>query len=337
MSIEVVCRDPTELSDWNDLLERSPHATPFHLAEALRVLAEHSSARLHPLVGYKGDQPVGLFPVFEKQKGPLTMVFSPPPDEKVDYLGPALLDTANLKRRRLDKRNLRFVDACLDWIDAELDAQYFNLRTGFHYEDPRPFDWRKFDHRTKYTYVLDLDREMDALYDAFSGDARRAIRNAREADRSIDVSVGDAAAARRILDQLRDRLDAVGGTLRVSNEFVTDLYERLPEGVVRPYVATVDGEFHGGILTLESHGTVYAWQGGAKTDGDLDLNDYLDWTIIRDAVDRGNRYYDLVGAESQRLCWYKAKFGPQLEPYHIVNQSSRGVDTLASVYKRIRP
>lgn len=126
------------------------------------------------------------------------------------------------------------------------------------------------------------------------------------------------------------RLDATGRSLRVTNEFVTDLYERLPDDVVRPYVAAVDGEFHGDILTLESHGTVYAWQGGAKTDGDLDLNDYLDWTIIRDAVERGNHRYDLVGAESQRLCWYKAKFGPGLEPYHVVSWSSPGFDTLAS-------
>lgn len=336
MSIEVVRRDPADLGDWNDLLERSPHATPFHLAEALHALAAHSSAQLHPLVGYKGDQPVGLFPVFEQQKGPLTMAFSPPPDQKVDYLGPVLLDTANLKRRRLDKRNMRFVDACLDWLEAELGHRYLNLRTSFHYDDPRPFDWRKLDHRTKYTYVIDLDCDMDTLFEAFSGDARRGIRNVRDTDREVDVSVGDAADARRILDQLRDRLDAVGGSLRVSNAFVDDLYESLPADVVRPYVATVDGEFHGGILTLESHGTVYAWQGGAKTDGDLDLNDYLDWTIIRDAIDRGNQYYDLVGAESQRLCWYKAKFGPRLAPYNIVQQSSPGVDALASIYKRIR-
>lgn len=333
--IEVTEHDPDEHGAWDDLLARSAQATPLHLDGALSALADHANARPHRLVAHKGQQPVGLFPVFSQRRGPFALAFSPPPDQKIDYLGPCLLDTGQLKRRTLDKRNLRFVEACLDWVDDELDANYVNVRTGFRYRDPRPFDWNDFDVRTKYTYVLDLEPSEEELFASFSGDARSTIRSVREADRDVSVEVGDADDARRILAQLKERLDATGRKLHLDAEFVAALYDELDD-VVRPYVARVDGDFHGGIVTLESHGTVYAWQGGAKTDSDLDLNDYLDWRIIRDAKERGNDYYDLVGAESQRLCWYKSKFAPDLEPYHIVTRSSRTMDALAGVYRRLR-
>ncbi|MFO7834525.1 MAG: GNAT family N-acetyltransferase, partial [Halohasta sp.] len=101
--------DPTE---WNDLVERSPQATPFHRAESLGVMADHADATLHPYVGYKGQEPVGIFPIFELSKGPVTAAFSPPPKQKISYLGPALV-SQNGKQRRREKTNSRFITACL--------------------------------------------------------------------------------------------------------------------------------------------------------------------------------------------------------------------------------
>jgi len=334
MSLTVERRD--SLDGWDDLLARSPHATPFHLADALRVTADHADATLHALVGYKGDQPVGLLPVFEQRRGPFTLATSPPPGLDVDYLGPALLDTAQLKRRRLDKRNKRFVDACLDWLDDAVAPDYVHVRTGARYEDPRPFDWRDFDVRTNYTYELDLSPGADALFERFSGDARTRIRDVRDGDHDVDVSLGDAADVRRIVDQLEARLADVGVTDVVSADFAVDLHDALPDGVVRPYVCRVDGAFAGGVLALESHGTTYGWRGGAKTDGDVDCNDYLDWSIITDAVERGVDSYDLVGAETPRLCWYKSKFGPDLATFHVAERATLPASLAATVYQRLR-
>ncbi|WP_435348904.1 GNAT family N-acetyltransferase [Haloarchaeobius sp. HRN-SO-5] len=336
MAVDVVRLDGSDLDEWNALLERSPQATPFHLLEALRVAEDHSGTTLHPLVGYKGEEPVGLFPIFEQRRGPLTFAFSPPPNLFVDYLGPALVDPSNLKRRKRDKRNKRFVDACFEWAEDEFGPKYVNVRSGFQYQDPRPFVWKEFDVETKYTYTIDLDDGVDEIRDAFSGDARRRIRAVRDADHDVDVSVGDDGAARRIVDHLAERLDSMGVSRHVPPEFVVDLYDRLPDGTVRPYVCRLDGEFVGGILTLESHDTVYAWQGGAKPDAPIDLNEYIDWRIIQDGIDRGNSCYDIVGAESPRLCWYKAKFGPDLQSYHVATRSSTPVTALSELYKRVR-
>src|SRR6056297_1562905 len=154
MAIEITpLQNPTE---WNDLVDQSPQATPFHRAECLDVLATHANATLHPYAGFKGHEPVGIFPLFKISKGPVSAVFSPPPDLKISYLGPALVNHSKQKQRRREKTNSRFITGCLETLEERVDPKYITLRTGFEYTDSRPLIWAGFEPTTRYTYVVDL-------------------------------------------------------------------------------------------------------------------------------------------------------------------------------------
>jgi hypothetical protein len=334
MSVEVTTADELDADRWDRLVAQSPAGTPFHRRAAVDVLAEHANADLHALVGYKGQEPVGVFPVFEKSKGPVSTAFSPPPDLKVSYLGPAPCNLAKLKARKRERRHRRFVEGCLDYLEREVGPRYVHVRVDPDYPDPRPFDWNDFEVTPRYTYVVDLDRDEDDLFAAFSSDARQNVRAADDA--AVEVSEGGRAVVDRILDQVAARHREQDKTYLVTPEFVGDLYDRLPDGVVRPYAVRVDGEFAGGMVTLESEDTVYRWQGGAKPDADLPVNDALDWRIMSDAVERGKTGYDLVGANNPRLCRYKAKFAPDLRVYHSFQRGTRGMNVASKVYSRIR-
>ncbi|MFC7080031.1 lipid II:glycine glycyltransferase FemX [Halorussus caseinilyticus] len=321
-----------EHHDWNDLVDRSPQASVFHYRESLAVQADHANARVHPLVGYKGQEPVGVFPVFETRKGGMTMAFSPAPGLWVTYAGPALLNHRKLKRRKRERRNKRFVQGCLDWIDQRLNPKFTLVRPGPDYRDVRPFEWADFDIDVRHTYSVDLTPGEDDVLMSFSSDARNNIRT--EGDYRIYEGGPDEIEA--IVSQVRARHDEQDESYGVTSAFVTDLYERLPEGAVRPYACEIDGEVAGGMIGLEFGDTVYRWQGGAKHDHDLPVNDLVDWAIMTDAMDRGVENYDLVGANEERLCGYKAKFGPELRSYYSMENGSRVTNALSSVYKKIR-
>ena len=96
MSVEVT---RTDGDGWNGHVERSPEATPFHRLEALELFAEYADAELHLLVGTKGQEPVGVFPLFVRRQFGVATAFSPPPALRVPYLGPATLNMAKLKPR----------------------------------------------------------------------------------------------------------------------------------------------------------------------------------------------------------------------------------------------
>jgi hypothetical protein len=311
--VDVRFADDDDMERWDDIVTRSPQGTPFHRRAALEVMAEHSGTTPHSLVGYKGQEPVGLLPMFELSKGGLTALFSPPPRLKVSYQGPVLVNLEKLKRRKREDRTTRFVDGCLETLEEELTPNYTHVRCGSRYIDARAFAWNGFDVRSRYTYVVDLTPGPDALIDEFSSDARRNVRNGH--DDRYEIFEGGAETIERIVEQVRARHEAQGEPYPVSTAFVTDLWRALPEGTVRPYGCTVDGEFAGGMITLESGDTVYRWQGGAKPESDLPVNDLVDWRIIRDAAERGLTRYDLVGANERSISRYKAKFAPHLEPY----------------------
>jgi hypothetical protein len=323
-----------DVEKWNDLVRRSPQGTPFHHSSAVEVFAEHSGAESYPLIGYKGQEPVGMFPVYELSRGPLTAAFSPPPDLEVVYQGPVLVNFSKLKRRKAQMRHRRFLDGCVEWIDAELAPNYVHVRTATGYDDARTLAWNDFEITPRYTYVVDITPESEDLLGRFSSDARRNVRNGH-GDR-CDISEGDEDAVERIVAQVSDRHEYQGESYSVTSEFVTDLRERLPEGTVRPYVCTVDGSFAGGMITIESDDTVYRWQGGAKPDVDVPVNDLLDWHIMRDAKGRGVSRYDMVGANDHRISKYKAKFAPDLETYHETRRGDLAGNVAVGLYTRLR-
>lgn len=333
MSIDVEQLDPDDAQRWNDLVKRSPHGSPFHLYEALETFVEYTGFNLHPFVGYKGQEPVGLFPLFEKSKGPFTAIFSPPPDLKIIYQGPILVNTANLKQRKAERRNRRFIEGCLSWVRDRLNPKYTLVRSTDRYTDARPFYWNDFDITPLYSYIIDLTTGSEDLLTEFSRDARKNVT--KDYDR-VDIYEGDANEASRIITQVRNRHEEQGESYKLPPPLMADLYDRMPGGTVRPYTCTVDGDFAGGMVALELNDTIYRWQGGTKTDKDVPVNDLVDWRIIRDGIDRGLDRYDLVGAFTPRLCEYKAKFAPELVTYYEIKDGSATTNLAVEVYKRFR-
>lgn len=315
-------------------LERSapgpstPYPTPFHQPAFLEVLDRYAGADLHLLVGRDEFGPVGLFPIFEATVGPVTTTFSPPPGMGMYQLGPVLFDEDADDYVRCESRNRRFLDACFGWISDVLQPSYFHVRAHPEYVDPRPFRWNGFELHSRFTYSVDLDRPADELLKAFSSDARRNVRDCEDV---CTVRVGGVDAIEWILARVEERYAAQGKPFSIDPAFVADLYESLPDGQVRPYVCKVDGERRGGMVALEYADTIYRWQGGVKPDAELPVNDFLDWRIMRDARERGVERYDLVGANTARLCEYKSKFDPSLVHYCAAVRGTRLMRTVAGL------
>jgi CelD/BcsL family acetyltransferase involved in cellulose biosynthesis len=333
MSVDVRRATGDDRERWDGLVERSPHGTPFHLDSFARVAAEYADLTYVPLIGYVGQEPVGLFPTFRQSHGPVTTVVSPPPDLQITYQGPAMVNIEKLKQRKADRRHRQFVEGCLDYLEKNNAPRYMHVRTASRYIDTRPFVQQGFDASLGHTYVVDITPDEEALLGRFSSDARG---NATGEYDGVTISVGGAAGIRQIIDQVRERHEAQGEPFTVPTSFVVNLWRELPDGVLRPYVCEVNGEFAGGMVTLEYGETVYRWLGGAKHDADVPVNDLVDWQIIRGAKSRGVARYDLVGANQPNIARYKAKFAPELELYQQLERGTVLMKMASNVYKRVR-
>ncbi|MEM4781033.1 MAG: GNAT family N-acetyltransferase [Halalkalicoccus sp.] len=321
--------DGDELDEWDSYVNRSEAAGPFHQREGIELLADHTGTTLHPLVAYKGQQAIGILPVFEQEKGPFTMVLSPPSHTEVYYLGAALLDTHQLKQRKKERRNRRFAYTCHEWIEENLSPDLTHIRTVDRYQDLRPFKEKGYAVEPYYTYVTDLTPSEDDLLMELSSDARSNVRNTDEA--AYDIEVGGLAEAKEIIERVRERHDDQELDYHIDDQYITRLYTKFPEGQVKPYSCwDSEGEFIGGIVAIEHEDTIYRWQGGTKGDAEIPVNDLLDWHVMTDAKSRGIERYDFVGANQRRICRYKSKFAPDLATYHGALKRSRRAETITT-------
>ncbi|SIS00969.1 lipid II:glycine glycyltransferase FemX [Natronorubrum thiooxidans] len=336
MGVEVTALDPwTDADEWNRYVERSDGTNPFYRAEALRLQADDTDSTLHLLTGFKGQEAVGLFPVFEYNKGPITGAFSPAPFSWSCYLGPSLLNVAKLKQRKADRRTKRFVEGSLEWIEEAISPVYSKF-VAAEFDDVRPFTWAGYNVEPGYTYVVELEDDEETLLKRFSSDARNNVRNA-DADAYV-IEEGDNDDVERIVDQVANRYENQGRAFHLNPAFARSIHTVLPDGSIRPYVCRVDGEFVGGILVVESETTRYRWQGGVKPDTEIDLpiNDLLDWHVMRDGLRDGLDRYDLVGAGVPSINRYKAKFNPRLELHYEITSGAFGLDLLIDQYQKHR-
>lgn len=334
MAIDVTSLDPENRDEWNRYVERSPEATVFHRQEFFDVIEKHSDATVSQLVGYKGDEPVGLFPVFQLKKGPVSTAFSPPPRLSIPYLGPAMLGSQQAKQRSLAQTNKEFIRGCIELVEAGFNPSYFLIKTTTRFSDPRPFQWEGFDTTPHYTYTLPLTKGADELKRGFSRSLRRYLDPSPEDEVSVEERGPEAIDF--VIDLVDERYTEQGKNFTVGEAFVHDLQESLPDGWVRVYVGVVDGADVSGVITLESPDCIYFLQGATAAQVGYPINDLIHWHVVRDACERGIPEYDLMGASVESISQYKAKFNPTLKMYLELERGTWPMQFASNVYRWLR-
>jgi len=314
------------LDEWERTLPDSG-AEVFHRPEVLHVIDEYTDSEMRLYGGFKGEEPVGLLPIFVDSNPLGKIVTSPPPSMVVPRLGPIVL-TASPKQRKREAVNRRFVERVLDDLRMDSPRSLVRLQCSLWYDDPRPFQWAGHEVEQSFTYVLDLaDTTTDAVRAAFSKGLRREITASEVED--VTVAVEDATMATRVHEQVADRYGQQDERFHVNLEYMRDIVAALDDRS-RVYVARdPSGGYRSGIVVLYGSDTAYFWLGGARASYDGEsVNGKLHWRIITDILDGDTpdvNGYDLVGANTERLCQYKSKFGATLEPYYTVESSGLGM------------
>ncbi len=333
MDIETITLD-----EWSDALPKSGFEV-FHTPAALSVLDRHTDSELHLFGGYKGEQPVGLFPAFVQDRPVGRTIFSPPPGMFVPSLGPVVMPTSPKCRKR-ERVNRRFTEGVLDALSVDGSLTVFRTICPPTYADPRPYAWYGLQLSPEFTYRIDLEgNSRDEILEAFSSTTRYEIRQGDE----LDVEIADEGVdgARLVYDDVATRYNEQGEPFTMSWSFVRDLVTELDDRA-RVYVARdADGTYLTGIIALYSNDAAYNWQGGVgATHGGVSVTNLLHWRIITDAI-AGEPFdslqcYDLVGANTERLSNYKSQFGGDLVDYYVAESSGASMDLAKRAYGVIK-
>ncbi|WP_331234127.1 GNAT family N-acetyltransferase [Natronorarus salvus] len=323
--------------EWEDALPRDGFDV-FHTREALQVMNEHTSSDLHLLGGFKGQQRIGLAPIFVREHGVGRLVTSPPPGLGVGRLGTIVTPTSP-KQRKIEEVTREFTERLIEATDASEKSTLFRMSCGTWCTDPRPFGWAGFNVIPSFTYRLNLESTTsDEVMSSFSRDRRKEARNRNES--GIVIRINEKSGAERVYDSMIDRYEEQGLDVPLSKEFVLELVAGLGERA-RVYTAeSEDGEFLSGMIILYSNDTAYNWKGGtksSKTRSGVSPNSLLHWQIIEDILTDPDLEsileYDLYTANDERLVRYKSSFGGNLVPYYTIESNGLPLKFAKGVYR----
>lgn len=326
------------LSEWGELLPNSGFGV-FHTTEALGVLDEYASGELRLLGGFKGQEPVGLAPIFVKDTLRFRVALSPPPGFGVRELGPILLPISP-KRNKRERLNKAFSEKFIDAVEADRPTTLFRMSTVPTYLDARPFLWAGFNVYPSYTYQLGLESvESDELLRSFSKSLRRDIQAG--IDSEIAVRLGEIDSdAREIFASIESRYDEQDKSLLPSWAYFRDMIDALGDRA-RVYVAeSPDGEFLSGIVVLYSTDTAYFWKGGTgRSDHGFSINSLLHWRIINEILEGKIPYdvgrYDFHTANNERIVQYKSKFNAELVPHYRIESAGLPMIAAKKAYRMV--
>lgn len=327
-------------AEWDEQLPQDPLEI-FYSADALRIIDDHWSGELRLYGGYKGQQLVGLAPVFIRQHRLGRLVASPPIGFGIDRLGPVVMPTSP-KQRKKEAVNRKFITKLIEEIDATDRFTLFRMSCDIQYDDPRPFQWAGLDITPAFTYRLDLDSTTpDEVLSSFSRDLRRDIKKRDEVGITVRREPNTSEYLERIYRAMQDRFREQGTEHPISWAFFRDLVGGLEDNA-RVYVAeSDDGEFLSGMVVLYANGTAYYWKGGAKPSGvdcSVSPNSLLHWQIIEDTFTdptlESITAYDFYTAKNSRLSRYKSSFGGRLVPHYLVESNGVEMKLAKGLYKK---
>jgi len=341
IDIKVVGDEDSEL--WNKLIASASHSTIFHTWEWLKVMEKHTwvkfmgkkiEGKLYPLIGFHGNEPVALFPIFAYYCSPFTILCSPPAHTDIPYMGPIFINFEQLRQNKRESLYTGFQESVEVFINTKLRASYISVLSVPHMVDARPFKWAGYQVEPLYTYQVDLKVEREKIWEGFD---RGLKANLKKALKHISVVEGGLQDIKPIYTSLVERYRQQKITPRISLDFLLDLYNVSTPETMKILVAEHQGRYIGGLIALAYGDTTSAWIGTTKTQlRGLYPNELLHWKMIEWACEQGYKSYEIIWANTQRLCRFKSKFNPSLVGYfHATKYPNPLFGVLMELYAKL--
>jgi hypothetical protein len=315
MAVEII----NDKALWDGFIEESPYGMLFHRWDLLKVIEKHIGYDLLTYGIYDGKELVGILPMFYTKTKGVKLLYSPPQGTLVyiPYMGLVM-------SRAYDGFTPLKKERCLAMAWGDIGRELNRLSPNFtsltfvpNINDIRPFVWDGYDIEVMYTYLIDLDMPVDAIWNGFDRECKNNIKKAAQ----CGLSIKHTTDVDKFYDIMSKGLQSQGNTFfqRQSPEYLKDLLAAFPKNITMNFLYK-DGEVIGAKLDCNYKGLYMGWGGDSVVNREIKANEYLEWETIKMAKESGNKWYENWGGDMKRLSMFKSKFNPSLVPYYHITK-----------------
>ncbi|MHB1152948.1 MAG: GNAT family N-acetyltransferase [Eubacteriales bacterium] len=304
----------TDKDLWDRFIDDSPHSLIYHKWDFLKSAEKYTHYQFLSCGIYKNEKLVSVFPLFYRKILGVKLLFSPPPQSAIPYLGPVIdKDYENFKQ---DKK-----ESYLNFIAEEIDSEIKKIKPNYLSAvfvpgifDIRPFQWLNYQIKQSYTYTINLQPEPNKILDNFTSVCRQNIRKGEElrckTERCEDVSA--------LNGMLTERYNEQGLNHTVNSDYLKEVMTSYPENII--LLGLYDNDKLIGAVLNQVYKKYIGWLGLPKPQDKkyTYVNEFLIWQLIQQAKLMGIERFEISGANKQNLCRYRSKFNPQLEIYFTI-------------------
>ncbi|GAB4444616.1 MAG: hypothetical protein OHK0041_01090 [Anaerolineales bacterium] len=174
-----------------------------------------------------------------------------------------------------------------------------------------------FVDKPDFTYIVDLTKGMDAVFNSFSRDYKRILRKS-ESLSGMELLVDTDGSHLDAFHKLYVSIYAgKHGFIPHGKPLFRAIFKHFPRDAARIYLAKVKGQYVGAMFTFWTHQEVYYGWSAVLPDSARHPTHFLIWKIIQDAAAEGFRWFNMGEAarEHHGLNHFKRGWGTEaLEP-----------------------
>lgn len=320
-----------EYETWNQLVEKSPHATIFHKLEWLKMVERHTDSKLYLFTGYRGNEIIAAIPFFYYEKYLFKWLSSPSPFAMIQNLGPIIPNYYSLKQDKREFYFREFQEELDNYVYSKIKPHAVTITTSPNLIDMRPYVWTNYQVTPRYNYVKAIEN-LDLIWSGFKKQLRKNIGNAEK--NGVEFEEGDLNSYKFIVESLSMRLEEQELELPVSNEYMMDLYHTFYPTNLRVFISKYKGKQVSGIITTTYKNRISIWVGATQAElKGIYPVDHLQWKIIEWANKNGLRYCEILGANYPSISYFKSRYNFDLNPYYSVEKKSSLVKIAEGIYK----
>jgi hypothetical protein len=301
---------------WDLFVDDSPYGVLAHKWDFLKIAEKYSGYKLHTYGVYKGDELLGIYPLFYKRSMGLRTIYSPPPDRGIPYLGFVV-------SKEYDKLKQSKKESLLSLFFSEIETEvrkyspdYMLVYAVPNFMDVRFFKWNDYFVKPIYTYVVDLNRSAEEIWNNFHKDLRRDIKQADGSGLVLRMSDDMSMLHERQERRYRE----IEANFSLDAKYLEELFKAYPDNIKVYYAYNDNGEVVSSSNSQEYKGRFLGWMGMAKTVGNA--NEFLMWKLIEQAKSKGYKKFEIAGADVRKQCQFKSKFNPSLEVWYRIHKMS---------------
>lgn len=288
---------PEEISRWDELIAGYESRELFHRKAWLNYLEASRGVTIRHWRIRSDAQTVGYFCGGFLRKGPFRILGSPLKGWGTNFMGPVVNGDFNQA----------YLLEALDALAREerfgmLELQYRNV------SEPE-LRAAGYEAVPTTTYLVTIAGDPEAMWSALNSKCRNLVRKATKSGLTVEVT-DDPRVADDFYDQYCDLMRHKGLMPPYPREYPRLLVEHLRGAGLIFALRVRDGAgrvLASGLFPHDDR-TVYFWGGASRHSGrELHPNDYLHWSVMRLAAERGLSSYDMCGTGQ-----FKRKFGGTL-------------------------